>query len=303
VRFIESPKNPKIKEIKKLLSSKKARDEKGQFVLEGPKAIEAYVQSGGKVLELLYSKDAKDLPKVNTVVTQCAPGVMEAVSDVAGDQGVIAIAQKRDWTPQQVLKRKRIVVLEQLQDPGNLGTILRTAAAFDYGVILTTGSADVYNPKVVRALAGNFLAPFVYVTGGEALELCKNLFVVTTYKSSEKPDFKWRQPFAIVLGNEGQGLTESWRRIAKANAWIPSKVESLNVSVTSAILMWEGTKIGTAKAVEILSETHKNDLHFDLEFDSPYELLIAALLAAQATMNRLTKSPKGSSPSFHLRKL
>jgi len=180
VRFIESPKNPKIKEIKKLLSSKKARDEKGQFVLEGPKAIEAYVQSGGKVLELLYSKDAKDLPKVNAVVTQCAPGVMEAVSDVAGDQGVIAIAQKRDWTAQQVLKRNRIVVLEQLQDPGNLGTILRTAAAFDYGVILTTGSADVYNPKVVRALAGNFLAPFVYVTGGEALELCKNLFVVTT---------------------------------------------------------------------------------------------------------------------------
>jgi len=97
------------------------------------------------------------------------------------------------------------------------------------------------------------------------LELCKNLFVVTTYKSSEKPDFKWRQPFAIVLGNEGQGLTESWRRIAKANAWIPSKVESLNVSVTSAILMWEGTKIGTAKSSEILSETHKNDLHFDLE--------------------------------------
>ena len=248
MRFIESPKNPKIKEIKKLLSSKKARDEKGQFVLEGPKAIEAYVQSGGKVLELLYSKDAKDLPKVNAVVTQCAPGVMDAVSDVAGDQGVIAIAQKRDWTAQQVLKRNRIVVLEQLQDPGNLGTILRTAAAFDYGVILTTGSADVYNPKVVRALAGNFLAPFVYVTGGEALELCKNLFVVTTYKSSEKPDFKWRQPFAIVLGNEGQGLTESWRRIAKANAWIPSKVESLNVSVTSAILMWEGTKIGTAKS-------------------------------------------------------
>jgi len=99
VRFIESPKNPKIKEIKKLLSSKKARDEKGQFVLEGPKAIEAYVQSGGKVLELLYSKDAKDLPKVNAVVTQCAPGVMEAVSDVAGDQGVIAIAQKRIGHP------------------------------------------------------------------------------------------------------------------------------------------------------------------------------------------------------------
>jgi len=74
VRFIESPKNPKIKEIKKLLSSKKERDEKGQFVLEGPKAIEAYLQAGGKVLELLYSKDAKDLPKVNAVVTQCAPG-------------------------------------------------------------------------------------------------------------------------------------------------------------------------------------------------------------------------------------
>jgi len=248
VRFIESPKNPKIKEIKKLLTSKKERDDKGQFVIEGPKAIEAYLQAGGKVLELLYSKDAKDLPKVNAVVTQCAQGVMEAISEVAADQGVIAIAQKRDWTPQQVLKRKRIVVLEQLQDPGNLGTILRTAAAFEYGILLTVGSADVYNPKVVRALAGNLLAPFAYVTEHEAIELCRDLFVITTYKSSEKPDFKWRQPFAIVLGNEGQGLSDSWKPVAKANAWIPSKVESLNVSVTGAILMWEGTKVGTAKS-------------------------------------------------------
>jgi len=206
VRFIESPKNPKIKEIKKLLSSKKARDEKGQFVLEGPKAIEAYVQSGGKVLELLYSKDAKDLPKVNAVVTQCAPGVMEAVSDVAGDQGVIAIAQKRDWTAQQVLKRNRIVVLEQLQDPGNLGTILRTAAAFDYGVILTTGSADVYNPKVVRALAGNFLAPFVYVTGGEALELCKTCLLSLLTNLQKSQISNGGNPLPLFWAMRGKGL-------------------------------------------------------------------------------------------------
>jgi TrmH family RNA methyltransferase len=244
MNYIESPKNPKIKFIKKLLSSKKERDDKGQFILEGPKAIESYAQAGGKIVELFYSKEAKDLPKVKAQMTECNHTCMEAISDVAADQGVVAIAQKRDWTAQQVLKYGRVVLLEQVQDPGNLGTAMRTAAAFGYGVILTEGCADVYNPKVVRALAGNLLTPFIYVSTSEALRLCEGRFVVTTYKTTETPSFNWQLPLVIVLGNEGQGLSPIWKNIAKANTWIPSKVESLNVAVTSAILMWEGTKIG-----------------------------------------------------------
>lgn len=245
--YIESPKNPKIKFVKKLLTSKKERDARNQFILEGAKAIESYAQSGGAILEILYSKEAKNLPKVKGQLTECSYDAIESVSDIAADQGVVAIAQKREWTPQHVLKRGRIILLDQIQDPGNLGTAMRTAAAFEYGVLLTAGSADVYNPKVVRALAGNLLSPFAYVLPEDALRLCEDRFVVTTYKSEEKPQFQWELPLVLILGNEGQGLSPIWKKIAKANAWIPSKVESLNVAVTSAILMWEGSKIGPAR--------------------------------------------------------
>ncbi|NPV88315.1 RNA methyltransferase [Coprothermobacteraceae bacterium] len=244
MKFVESPKNPRIKDLRKLLESKKERDRTGLFVLEGLKPIEAFAECGGEIVEVYFSKRAKGLPKVQGEFIECSPSVLESISDVAADQQVCASARQRAWTAEQVLGKQRIVVVEDLQDPGNLGTLLRTAAAFGYGLFLTRGSVDLYNPKVIRSVAGNLAVPVAYLPVEVLVKLNEDRFVVTTYKSSQSPSFDWRLPLTIVLGNEGRGLRSDWRRLSKANVWLPAHIESLNVAVTGAILMWEGLKVG-----------------------------------------------------------
>lgn len=183
--------------------------------------------------------------------------LFSALSDTRTSQGIIAIAEKLHYDADSFIEKAgslngNVVVLDRLQDPGNIGTIIRTAEAAGYkGIVLTAGSGDVYSPKVVRAAAGSlFRMPVIYVQNSvEAINLLRkmNKRIITTaletnvyyYETDLKNDI------ALVIGNEGRGVSEDFLESSDIKIKIPmaGSIESLNAAVAAGILMYQSQKI------------------------------------------------------------
>ena len=241
---ITSRKNPLLQQVKKLLSSRKAREEAGLFVADGTKLLQEAVRYFPGLQTVILSDGVEaDLPDRVRLVR--VPGdVMESVSPMASPQGALflcALPEKAAFVP-----RGGMLLLDGIQDPGNLGTILRTADALDIPVVLLEGCADPYSHKVVRASMGAVLRRSVFQSGWREIQAAcreKGINIGVTALSDRASDIRNARlnEMAVVIGSEGQGVRREILDAADAELIIPMNAhcESLNAAVAATIVMWE----------------------------------------------------------------
>lgn len=252
--MITSSSNAQIRTIEALLKKSKERKEQKAFVVEGRKMFEELLLRRDLLKKAFFSESyvSEHYPEGLDIPYEIvAEQVFSQMSETVTPQGVLAVAAMPEYSLEQVLssnKDKTLLLLEDLRDPGNLGTILRTAEAADVaGVILTKESVDVYNPKVIRSTMGAvFRVPFVYTDDFFGLlETLKQQGVrlLAAHLKGNKPfteaDYSGR--CGILIGNEANGLSERAAESATEKVVIPmaGRAESLNAAVAAALLMYE----------------------------------------------------------------
>ena len=243
LKYIESVNNPKVKAWKKLLT-KKERDQSGHYLIEGFHLVEEALKEQ-IVLEVIINQDMVKPVHLNldgTEVVYVNEAVMKAICDTETPQGVVAVCEKRMDCMENV-KMEKLLLLDRVQDPGNLGTMIRTAdAAGVDAIILGAGCADPYSPKVVRATQGSlFHLPLIKADLSEFIDELE-IPVYGTALEGAIP-FKQVEPsetFALLVGNEGQGVSAELLGKTTKNLYIPiyGKSESLNVGIAAGILMY-----------------------------------------------------------------
>ena len=241
---ITSRKNPLLQQVKKLLSSKKAREEAGLFAADGTKLLKEAVQYYPG-LDTVILSDGVEAEVADHVRLIRVPGdVMESISPMASPQGALFLCRLPEKTPFQ--PRKGMLVLDGLQDPGNLGTILRTADALDIPVALLEGCADPYSHKVVRSSMGAVLrTAVVQSTWEEVRNGCAQagIPIAVTALSDRAKDIRSAElpNMAVVIGSEGQGVRQEILDSANQELIIPMNAhcESLNAAVAATIVMWQ----------------------------------------------------------------
>lgn len=178
--------------------------------------------------------------------------VLNTITDTKTPQGVVSMVKRLHYTVEDVIRGDHplIMALENLQDPGNLGTILRTSeGAGVTGILMSKDTVDIYNPKVVRSTMGSiFRIPFLYVENltQTVADLGRNDFETYSAHLQGKSfyDFDYRKPTIFCIGNEGNGLTDALSEATKYKIKIPmsGKVESLNAATASTVLMYEAMR-------------------------------------------------------------
>ena len=241
---ITSRKNPLLQQVKKLLSSKKAREEAGLFVSDGTKLLSEAVKYYPGLDTVILSEGVQaDVPGHVRVVR--VPGdVMESISPMASPQGALFLCklpEKKAFVPVSGM-----LLLDGIQDPGNIGTILRTADALDIPVALLEGCADPYSHKVVRSSMGAvFRTDIIQTTWEDVKAACADagISIGVTALSDRAKDLRQAdlKNMAVVIGSEGQGVRQEILNSADAELIIPMNphCESLNAAVAATIVMWQ----------------------------------------------------------------
>ncbi len=242
---ISSRKNPLIQQIRKLLSSRSARQREGLFVTDGTKLLQEAVSFGAGLRTVLLTDDVQipDLPEGVRVV-RVPEDVMGSVSPMEAPQGalfVCALPEKAAFSP-----KPGMLILDGIQDPGNVGTILRTADALDVPVVLLEGCADPYNWKTVRASMGAVFRTPVVMSDWQSVQTACNaagIPIGVTALSDRAVDIRSAklQNMALVIGSEGQGVRPEILKVADQELIIPMNphCESLNAAIAAAIVMWQ----------------------------------------------------------------
>lgn len=241
--MITSVQNPKVKEWRKL-KQKKERDKLGIFLIEGTHLVEEAHESEWEISEIIY-EESYSLPEWADMYTCYAvtDNVFTSITETKTPQGIAAIVRKQSVSAATGSKH---LLLDGIQDPGNLGTIIRTAdaAGFDT-VILGKGTVDLYNDKVIRSTQGSVFHLSVmegdlhsYI--GEFKEAGFEIWTTSLDNAEYYTDVEVPEKLALILGNEGAGVSTSILEKASKNVKIPmyGKAESLNVSVAAGILMY-----------------------------------------------------------------
>ncbi|MBO4911535.1 MAG: RNA methyltransferase [Butyrivibrio sp.] len=263
--MIKSLNNERVRKVVSYTQKSKARKENNVFVIEGMKMLreapvlqvrEAYVTE--QFLDSASEDDKEILWRygAETVTAE----VMKKMADTRTPQGVLAVVSMYQYTEEEVLEgyirdggneKPLLLILENIQDPGNLGTMLRSSeGAGVTGVILSKGSADVYNPKVIRSTMGSiFRMPFMYVDNIPAFVEKLSEKGIKTYAAHLKgkknyDKFDYTKPTAFLIGNEGNGLSKETADAASEYVLIPMKgqVESMNAATSAAILTFEASR-------------------------------------------------------------
>lgn len=262
--MIKSLSNERVRKVVSYIQKSKARKESNVFVIEGMKMLreapvlqvrEAYVTE--KFLDGASEEDKEILWRygAETVTDE----VMKKMVDTRTPQGVLAVVSMYQYSEEEVLdgykemgiEKPLLLILENIQDPGNLGTMLRSSeGAGVTGVILSKGSADVYNPKVIRSTMGSiFRMPFMYVDNLPAFVEKLSERGIKTYAAHLKgkrnyDKFDYTKPTAFLIGNEGNGLSKETADAASEYVLIPMKgqVESMNAATSAAILTFEASR-------------------------------------------------------------
>lgn len=255
-KMITSTANMQVKNLVQLIKKSKARTEQGVYIVEGIKMFqEAPKEEIVKVYvsEELYEKGIlkEQLEQIPYEILKNE--VFAHVSDTKTPQGVLCVMKQKHYTLEQLTKGvcPLLLVLENLQDPGNLGTMMRTAeGAGVTGVLMSRGCVDIYNPKTIRSTMGSvYRVPFLYTD--HLLEDMDQLHAkgITTYAAHLKgqqfyDEESYQSPTAFLIGNEGNGLSEELSEKAKTYIKIPmgGQLESLNAAVAAAILMYEASR-------------------------------------------------------------
>jgi RNA methyltransferase, TrmH family len=249
MKHIESESNTSLKQWKKL-HTKKEREKSGTFLLEGPHLIEEAITSGAKLQHVIVEENFEINEawlKEEFTLWSVPAKLMKQLSETEKPQGIIAVCEMMDQSEELIKKGGRYLLIDGVQDPGNLGTIIRTAdsAGLD-GVFLGEGTADLYNGKTVRSTQGSlFHLPIVKANLLDIIERCKehDLPVLSTslQNSVDMRETPEVDGFALIMGNEGAGVQEILQQQSTLNVKIPifGSAESLNVSVATGILLYE----------------------------------------------------------------
>ena len=245
---ITARKNPLLQQVRKLVSSRKERENTGLFVADGTKLLaEAVRYWPGLDTVILSDCVEAELPEQVRVV-RVPEQIMAYISPMETPQGALFLCrlpEKTAFCPQ-----KGMLILDGIQDPGNLGTMLRTADALDVPVVLLEGCADPYSHKTVRASMGAvFRTPVVQSTWQEVRQACRDaaIAVAVTALSDRAQDLRSAPlcEMAVVIGSEGRGVRQEVLDAADVQLIIPMNphCESLNAAVAAAIVMWQMRQI------------------------------------------------------------
>ncbi len=254
--MITSISNGRVKNVISLLKKTKARKEQGVFVVEGIRMVKEAPADRIKELYVSESFLKKEenrlfLEKEVTVPFEAVTDeVFAKMSDTVSPQGILCVVRRMEHNLEQMLEDKQgtFLVLEDIQDPGNLGTMVRTGeGAGVAGVIMSSKTADIYNPKVIRSTMGSiYRVPFCYVDDLPAVLRLMQKRGVHTYAAHLLGDRYYNECFfsgrtALLIGNEGNGLSDEVADQAEHKIKIPmeGQVESLNAAVSASILMYE----------------------------------------------------------------
>jgi RNA methyltransferase, TrmH family len=234
----------------------------GECAIEGVKLLEEALRSGQHLESAFFSESARPLaekllPQIGArTETLVLPNALfNSIVPSDAPQGVAALVKLAAFSSAQLLDRCTdgpFVVAAGLQDPGNLGTILRSAEAFGAaGIFLTEGTVSPYNSKVLRGSAGSiFRLPFLQISSAELIPLLRargvRLLATSSHQGTPLPQISWALPLAIFIGNEGAGLSRELTRQMDETLVIPqaSQVESLNAGVAASIVLYEAARAG-----------------------------------------------------------
>lgn len=266
--MITSTSNAKIKRIVQLRKKKKARDAEGVFLVEG---IRMFREIPEKFLQEIYiseSCEEKEGKEIRRRASACgirpelvSDGVFSHLSDTQTPQGILCVVRQLSYSLEEVADAPcpHMLVLDRLQDPGNVGTILRTAeGAGVTGILLDGECADIYNPKTIRSTMGSiFRMPFYYIQDlEEGIRYLKKRGICTYAAHLEGKraydEEDYRKPCAFLIGNEGNGLRPEIADLADTYIRIPmaGEVESLNAAIASAVLMFEAGRQRRSRPAE-----------------------------------------------------
>ncbi|MBI2705316.1 MAG: RNA methyltransferase [Actinobacteria bacterium] len=253
-----SARNPKVQELRRLLGRRSARQEAGRFVVEGPALVAEALRAGIEVEAVFAGGDGLATPAVAVAraggvpVHAVAAGALERVGSTVAPQPVLAVAHRCDRAAREVLAAaggRLVLVLAGVSDPGNAGTLVRSAEASGAGGVLFAGDAvDPFNPKVVRASAGSlFRMPFsAGVPAPDALALLAAAGYATIGTvprgGAAFDDCDLTRPVAVVLGNEAHGLPDGVELDFLVTIPIAEPVESLNVAMAGTLICFEAAR-------------------------------------------------------------
>ncbi len=246
IDVITSRQNKLIKDTASLFV-KKHRDKSGLFVAEGEKIVRelGYSRAEYALASKTFSETHQDFLDAFKQSYVCSDDCFDSISELKSPEGILAVATKFDHTlPSDSSDMNFCVICEEVNDPGNLGTIIRTAhAAGADAVLLTPNCADVYNPKTIRASAGSVFHIKLYETD---LKDISGLNLYASYLYSEKSlfDCEFKKPFGILIGNEARGLSKEAVSLCTETLKIPMPggAESLNASVSAGIIIYEALR-------------------------------------------------------------
>lgn len=244
-RRITSRKNPALQQVRRLFTSRTERQKTGLFVADGTKLLQEAVRWGAELVRVILADgvEAPGLPE-SAEVLRVPQEVMESISNMQAPQGAIFVC--RIPKPEAPTLQGGTLILDGIQDPGNLGTILRTADALEVPVLLSEGCADPYNAKTLRAAMGAiFRTPPRFARREQVVELCrqKGVELAVTRLSPDAADIR-KAPLkrcAMVIGSEGQGVCSQFIEAAQRQLIIPMnpRCESLNAAIAATIVMWQ----------------------------------------------------------------
>lgn len=260
MEIITSSQNKFIK-LAASLKQKKYRDEVGSFLVEGVRLVEEAVRSDWPVEICICNEESTKNQRVQEIlasaqlkhcrVIQVSDAIYSKLTDTKEPQGLMAIMKKKLCPLEDMLEAEEngfFILLDNVQDPGNVGTMIRTAAAAGCsGVILTKGCADVFGTKAVRASMGSvFYVPIVEgLTSSEIISRLgqhgTSIFATSLESSKVYSAVDFKPSVAIVFGNEGNGVSREFLEKAQERLYIPlaNHVESLNVAASAAVILYE----------------------------------------------------------------
>ena len=256
--MINSEKNQKVQLVRSLIEQHKIRKKNAAFVVEGVRLLEEAFQASCEIKLILFSNNLstrgfeliENCKKKNVIVEEITDVIMEKLTETETPQGVIAVVTQPELKIPENLNF--VLICDGIRDPGNLGTIFRTAAATGVqAIFLAPGTTDPYSPKVVRSgMGAHFFVPIFQNSWEEIDEIChKRKFPLQINVSTiDAKDNLWQKdftkPIAIVIGSEAEGVSEEAIRTGDyfLSIPMPGRTESLNAASAASILLYEVTR-------------------------------------------------------------
>lgn len=256
--IITSIHNKRVKYVKSLQAKGRLRRSERKLILEGDRLIKDALHSGGKPDLALYSPESADyaliaaLQNRNCELLPVSEGALSHISDTKQTPGILAVFQiPKPLIPKQT---ERVLILDAVREPGNMGAVLRSAAAAGTDIaILAPGCVDPYSSKVLRAGMGvHFRLPIAEATWQEIRAYCAGLTIFSADAAGAViySEADWGPPWALVVGNEAHGLSSEARRISHASVSVPMahEAESLNVASAATVILFEAKRQRAAGA-------------------------------------------------------